>query len=53
MKNVPSVQFAYKRGLPAAINFGGRSVAWLEAEIVAWINDRVKVSRGESSEAAR
>jgi prophage regulatory protein len=34
---------------PRAIGLGGRSVGWLEAEIAAWINQRVE-ERGTTGE---
>jgi len=30
---------------PSAINLGGRSVAWIEAEIDDWINSQIQKSR--------
>ena len=32
---------------PQCISLGGRSVAWLESEIDAWIAERIKASRGD------
>ena len=31
---------------PKAIKIGKRGVAWVEAEIIEWINDRINGSRG-------
>ena len=35
-----------KSGLfPSSVNLGGRAVAWIEAEVRAWVNERIKESR--------
>lgn len=31
---------------PAAIKIGPKSVGWIEAEVDAWINERIAESRG-------
>jgi len=30
---------------PASVNLGGKSVAWVEAEVIAWIEGRIASSR--------
>ena len=37
---------------PLAISLGGRSVGWLESEVIAWLNDRIAASRGLSTDRA-
>lgn len=39
--------YAYiQKGLfPQCVNLGARSVGWLETEIIAWIENRVRTSR--------
>lgn len=32
---------------PPSISLGARSAGWLEADIDAWIDERVRASRGE------
>jgi len=34
---------------PAPISIGSRSVGWIEAEVVAWIESRIKASRSQST----
>ncbi len=34
-----------EKTFPASISLGGRTVGWLESEIDAWIDSRVKESR--------
>lgn len=33
---------------PAQVSLGGRSVAWIDAEIDEWISERIIVSRGSA-----
>ena len=33
---------------PAPISLGGRAVGWIEAEIQAWVEDRIQASRQDS-----
>lgn len=43
----------YKRiaigNFPKQINLGPRCVAWIEAEVVAWVEARITESRGEAA----
>jgi prophage regulatory protein len=39
------------KSFPPPINLGARSVGWLECEVSAWINDRVRESRRGSAQA--
>ena len=34
---------------PKAINLGGKSVGWLEAEVIAWLDARIAASRAQSA----
>lgn len=34
---------------PKQINLGPRCVAWIEAEVVAWVEARITESRGEAA----
>lgn len=34
---------------PNSISLGGNSVAWIEAEVIAWIDSRIAASRGQSA----
>ena len=36
---------------PAPINLGGSAVAWIEAEITAWIDSRIAATRGTATRA--
>jgi prophage regulatory protein len=38
---------------PRPISLGARAVGWLDYEVQNWVNDRVRASRREPSEAAR
>jgi len=33
---------------PAQVNLGPKSVAWIEAEVLAWCEARIAASRGET-----
>lgn len=33
---------------PAPISLGGRAVAWIESEVVAWVAARITASRSQS-----
>ncbi len=35
---------------PPAINLGGRAVGWIEAEVVAWVQERIRESRAIAGE---
>ena len=35
----------HEKTFPSSISLGGRNVGWLESEIDAWIDNRVKESR--------
>jgi prophage regulatory protein len=37
---------------PKPVSLGGRSVAWIESEVAAWMNARVDASRGQSAASA-
>lgn len=37
---------ARKGKFPSPIKLGGRASGWMESEVVAWIVDRIAVSRG-------
>ncbi|OAI13007.1 AlpA family transcriptional regulator [Methylomonas koyamae] len=32
-------------GFPAPVSLGGRAVGWIEAEVDAWLNQRIEASR--------
>lgn len=34
------------RLFPAPVSLGGRAVAWVESEVQAWVEERIKESRG-------
>lgn len=38
---------------PQCISLGGRSVAWLESEIDAWIAERIQASRSTNKNGGR
>jgi len=40
-----------KAAEPAPVNLGQRSVAWIDAEIARWIDDRVTSTRNRASKA--
>ena len=35
-------------GFPAPVSLGGRAVGWIEAEIQAWLEERIQASRQSS-----
>ena len=37
---------------PRPISLGGRAVGWIEAEINAWLEQRIQLSRASATEAA-
>jgi prophage regulatory protein len=37
---------------PKPVSLGGRSVAWIESEVTAWMNARIDASRGQSAASA-
>jgi prophage regulatory protein len=37
---------------PKPVSLGGRTVAWIESEVIAWMNARVDASRGQSAASA-
>jgi prophage regulatory protein len=39
-------------GFPGRISLSGRRCGWLEDEVEAWIEGRVRASRGESDKSA-
>lgn len=38
---------------PKPINLGNRSVGWLQSEVVAWIKNRIRLSRSECTVGAK
>jgi prophage regulatory protein len=40
----------YDESFPKPISLGGRSVGWIEAEIVEWIQQRISLSRAKTIE---
>lgn len=42
-----SIYYAIRRGeFPAPVKLSYRSVAWVRSEIMAWAEERVRISRG-------
>jgi len=43
---------AKKGAFPRQVCIGGRSVAWIKAEVLQWSNERIQASRGDQSAAS-